>query len=163
MMNAPSTPNGVTAVLHSGSMSLEPTRIARLKHLMALRHLTGPTDLGAAIGKKTNQASDLLSGRASFGEKVARSIEAAAELPAGWLDVESDALLDWPFTQELRDAVTSLKADELARLENVMRAHLGLAPIHAPPALSAISTERSSSGHAVHEGRPPNWGDQAKK
>jgi phage repressor protein C with HTH and peptisase S24 domain len=42
--------------------------------------------LGKLINRKANQVSDLLNGRASFGEKVARSIEEAAGLPTGWLD-----------------------------------------------------------------------------
>lgn len=61
-------------------------RISRLKLLAAQRSLKGPVAIGKAIGKKTNQVSDLLTGKASFGEKVARSIEEVAGLPAGWLD-----------------------------------------------------------------------------
>lgn len=51
-----------------------------------MRGLEGPVAIGAAIGKKANQASDLISGKAPFGEKVARSIESAANLPENWLD-----------------------------------------------------------------------------
>lgn len=67
-------------------MSLKLVRIERLKQFAAQRGLEGPGALGKAIGKKVNQTSDLLSGAASFGEKVARSIEAAAGLPDMWLD-----------------------------------------------------------------------------
>lgn len=71
-------------------MSLKLIRIARLRQFAKERHIDGPAALGQAIGRKTNQASDLLSGRASFGEKVARSIEEFASLPAGWLDSDDD-------------------------------------------------------------------------
>ncbi|MGJ7611117.1 MULTISPECIES: S24 family peptidase [unclassified Variovorax] len=67
-------------------MTLKLIRIDRLKRFAKERGIDGPVQLGAAIGRKTNQTSDLLSGRASFGEKVARSIEEAAGLPSGWLD-----------------------------------------------------------------------------
>lgn len=67
-------------------MTAKLIRIARLKQFAKERGIDGPVALGQAIGRKTNQASDLISGRASFGEKVARSIEGFAGLPAGWLD-----------------------------------------------------------------------------
>lgn len=75
-----------SAVSTSGRMSLKLIRIQRLKRFMVLRELEGPVQLGKAIGKSASQASDLLSGLASFGEKVSRSIEEFAGLPANWLD-----------------------------------------------------------------------------
>ena len=70
----------------SGRMSLKLIRIQRLKEFAALRGLKGPVALGRAIGKQPNQVTNLLSGAASFGEKVARSIEEVSGLPVGWLD-----------------------------------------------------------------------------
>lgn len=67
-------------------MSLKLVRIERLKELMRLRGLNGPTALGVAINKSTAQTANLLAGIGSFGEKVARSIEEYAGLPLGWLD-----------------------------------------------------------------------------
>ena len=67
-------------------MSLKEIRISRLKQLQAELGASGPVALAKAIGRKTNQTSDLLHGRASFGEKVARSIEEHVGLPPGWLD-----------------------------------------------------------------------------
>lgn len=71
------------------AVDMKPIRIERLK-LFAKRH--GVADdhsgLGLLIGKKPNQVYNLLEGRASFGEKVARSIEEAAGLPVRWLDGE---------------------------------------------------------------------------
>ena len=67
-------------------MSLKLIRIARLKQFAVSRRIEGPVAMGLAINKKPNQTSDLLSGKASFGEKVARSIEEYAGLPINWLD-----------------------------------------------------------------------------
>ena len=81
-----------------GAMSLKLIRIQRLKLFATQRALFGPVVLGVAIGKSTSQASDLLSGTASFGEKVARSIEEFARLPTNWLDTldESGNISDGP-------------------------------------------------------------------
>ena len=68
-------------------MSLKLVRISRLKQLQTELKLGGPMELGKAIGRKTNQTSDLLKGRTAFGEKIARSIEEFAAIPPGWLDV----------------------------------------------------------------------------
>lgn len=70
----------------SGHMTLKLIRIQRLKRFAVLRDLEGPVQLGKAIGKSASQTSDLLSGLASFGEKVSRSIEEFANLPTNWLD-----------------------------------------------------------------------------
>lgn len=72
-------------------MSLKLIRVTRLKEFAAARKLVGPGAIGLAIGKATNQTSDLLSGNAPFGEKVARSIETYAGLQPGWLDNGVDA------------------------------------------------------------------------
>ncbi|TFZ03094.1 helix-turn-helix transcriptional regulator [Ramlibacter henchirensis] len=70
----------------SAALTPKLTRIARLKQFQADRGLRGPAELGRAIGRNTNQTSDLLRGRASFGERIARAIEQFAGLPVGWLD-----------------------------------------------------------------------------
>lgn len=72
-------------------MSLKAIRVANLRALAEKRGLAGPMELGRLIGRKPNQTSDLLNGRASFGEKVARAIETAANLPEGWLDRQAGA------------------------------------------------------------------------
>jgi SOS-response transcriptional repressor LexA len=74
----------------SGHMSLKLIRISRLKQFFAKQGLEELADRSKAIGKKVNQTSDLVTGKASFGEKVARSIEENAGLPAGWLDSLGD-------------------------------------------------------------------------
>lgn len=89
-MNELSTSFSELHVPPSGRMSLKLIRITRLKQFAALRGLEGPVSIGEAIGKKANQTSDLLSGKASFGEKVAESIERFAGLPDKWLDSLGD-------------------------------------------------------------------------
>lgn len=89
-MNAMSTSFDVVEGIQCGPMSMKLVRIANLKALAEKRGVTGPVELGALIGRKPNQTHDLLNGRASFGEKVARSIEEAAKLPSGWLDKDPD-------------------------------------------------------------------------
>lgn len=71
-------------------MSLKLVRIERLKQLQRARNAT-MVELAQLIGRKANQTSDLLNGRASFGEKIARSIEEHAHLPSGWLDEADDS------------------------------------------------------------------------
>lgn len=68
-------------------MSLKLIRIQRLKAFAQSRGLSGPVQIGLVIGKSTSQTSDLLTGKAAFGEKVARSIEKSASLSVSWLDV----------------------------------------------------------------------------
>jgi phage repressor protein C with HTH and peptisase S24 domain len=89
-MNQLSTSFGVPRMVHFGDMSLKLVRIARLKQFQAEKQAGGAVELGRLIGKSVQQTSDLLSGRASFGEKVARSIEDFAALPPGWLDEEDE-------------------------------------------------------------------------
>ena len=74
----------------SVAMSLKLVRIERLKLFMQLRGIEGPTALGRVIKRSPAQAANLLSGEASFGEKVARAIEETAGLPDGWLDTLAD-------------------------------------------------------------------------
>ena len=87
-MNSVSTLFGEHRMMYSDAMSLKLIRIARLKQFAHQRQASGPGELGALIGRKINQVSDLLAGRAAFGEKVARSIEEVAGLEVGWLDSE---------------------------------------------------------------------------
>jgi len=84
-MNIPSTSNDEGLPVESG-MSDKLVRIHMLRQFAHHRGLTGPTEIGKAIGKPANQTADLLAGRANFGEKVARSIEENAGLPNKWLD-----------------------------------------------------------------------------
>lgn len=63
----------------------------------------GPAALGRAIRRSTQQCSDLLAGRASFGETIARHIENLLELPRNWLD--------FPHSREEIQSVVSSSKD----------------------------------------------------
>jgi hypothetical protein len=146
-MNAASPSCDVAPVLHFWHMpedkrDPQDVRRTRLKLFADKRDLHGPTELGAAIGRKANQTSDLLHGRARFGEKLARDIEIAADLPIGWLD----GLSTWPFSDELEEAVQELARPAIHQLENVMRAHLNMPPLAAAPVLQQVHTPAPPAG-----------------
>lgn len=56
----------------------------RLENLQTMKKR--PTELARAIGRSSAYCSDLLRGNKPFGEKAARAIEEALDLPRGWLD-----------------------------------------------------------------------------
>lgn len=85
-MNLKSTSYSELEVPTSRHMSLKLIRITRLKQFFTSRGIKELSERAKAIEKKPNQTSDLLTGKASFGERVARSIEENAGLPPGWLD-----------------------------------------------------------------------------
>lgn len=96
-----------------------------------------PAGLGKLIGKKPNQASNLLHGWSSFGEKVARDIEAAAGLPTLWLDSETGPLAELPpKVATIAAAMAALPEPQLdwllelvqPALETAQRAAISLAP-----------------------------------
>jgi hypothetical protein len=110
-------------VRYSRAMTLKLVRIARLKELQRLRNLEGPGALGDLIGRKPNQVSDLLAGRASFGEKVARGIEEFAGLPMGWLDGEAvEAAESQEFARLCATATAETRATALAAARAVFEA-----------------------------------------
>jgi hypothetical protein len=162
-------PFGAIEVLHSHPMVVpQEVRRERLRLLAKQRGVLtsngtpSPTELGKIIGKKPNQTTSLLTGNARFGEKVARSIEEAAGLPTGWLDhVEADAGA-WPLSEDLYTAVHRLDKTEMARLENVMRAHLGMPQLPGPPSLATVVRPSAQPllhppphGSELHEPGPP--------
>lgn len=72
----------------------------RRKNLSALVDAHGLAVVARRAGKPDRQIKDIITGRKSFGEKVARSIEAAydPDAPLGWLDIDPDVNSD---SQEL--------------------------------------------------------------
>lgn len=62
----------------------------RRKALAAIVDRDGLSTVAKKVGKPDRQINDMLAGRKSFGEKVARAIESsyAPDLPPGWLDTE---------------------------------------------------------------------------
>lgn len=118
----------------------------RRENLRALVAAHGQTNVAKAVGKPDRQIADLASGRApSFGEKVARDLEAAWEQSTGeaiQLDVvdgtqgavtkapakpASSAAApapDWPFRSVLKKWVTGLSEAELHSLDVALFAAL---------------------------------------
>lgn len=118
-------------------MDLKQIRIERLKQYAKTHGLTGedgevdnPAGLGKLIGKQPNQVYNLLSGMASFGEKVARSIEESAGLPTRWLDTDSGLAPDV--------AILALKLDRLpepfrGKALEILQDALDIITISMPP------------------------------
>lgn len=143
------TPNGVRHVntVRCGlsgllaTVDLKEIRRARLAQFAKQKSVEDdPSGLAALIGKKANQLNNLLSGRASFGEKVARSIEVAAKLPTLWLDIDQDAgeqLPGWPFSQALLDRLVALNDTDRAYVEGRLEEAI-------------ISRESSSPALSIH-------------
>lgn len=155
-MNLLSTLFSETPVFHCG-MSLKLIRIARLKKLAGER---GPVEFGQFIGRKTNQTSDLLAGRASFGEKVARAIEEYAGLPEGWLDQDDD--LEnvegvWPFDLLSPDHVRKLSIKQRAMVEKFALDLLEMAEHETQP------TTQVQTAPPKTKGKPLVWRDTVER
>jgi phage repressor protein C with HTH and peptisase S24 domain len=67
------------------NMMIQETRRRNLARLIETRYDT-LTALAASAGKSSAQLSGVMTHARSFGEKLARSIEQALDLPDGWLD-----------------------------------------------------------------------------
>ena len=76
-----------------------------------------PGALARAIGRKTNYCSDLLLGRRSFGEEIARHIEDALGLPRWHLDGGAG----WPFPQLDRSGFDSLQPWQKTEIQAKVR------------------------------------------
>lgn len=78
-------------ILFNLHMNIVEIRIKNLQRLLNDKAGGNQTELGRLIGKRQSYVSDLLAGKKSFGEKVARDIEGGLGLGPGWLDRESKA------------------------------------------------------------------------
>lgn len=89
-------------------MDMPTIRRSNLTRLFRDRSDNDVTGFSRLIGKSQSATSDLLHGRKSFGEKMARSIERNAKLPLGFLDnpnyPEVDGTLVMGFGATLTDA-----------------------------------------------------------
>jgi hypothetical protein len=106
-------------------VDLKEIRRERLKQF-ARKHgvLEDPSGLGKLIGKEPNQVYNLLSGKASFGEKVARSIEENAGLQRRWLD-EEDLRVDAgsiKLSSEVAELAAEIEKFEGPTRDNVLAA-----------------------------------------
>ena len=86
-----------------GNMREQEIRRANLRAYMERECGGSPTELAVRTGKKVNQIQDMLAGRKSFGEKVAREIEDALGMDPKALDLERATSVPipiryrWPF------------------------------------------------------------------
>ena len=62
--------------------------LIRLRNLKSLK--LSATELSSRVGSRYTYWRDLLEGQKSFGEKIARKIEAAMGLPRGWMDGDGE-------------------------------------------------------------------------
>lgn len=124
-------------------------RRTNLNRYMRAAQVT-PTDMAARYYGRVSYWRDLARDtNKAFGEKAARRIEEAAQLPRLWLDTP-DAPLEnvhrhphagepaapyapggWPWSVELWQHVQKADEDHLAHAEQVLRAFFGLPPISA--------------------------------
>lgn len=119
-----SVPNAVQREAMSDDASI---RLEKLRAMFAR-----PIDLRARTGRSASFCSDLLNGRKSFGEKLARDLEDELGLPRGWLD-----RVDEP----------SSEADEKALL--VAFRSLASDPVAAARALAYVEGLAAASGDSL--------------
>lgn len=73
-----------------GVKELVEKRRARLAEWIRRNHDDNATAFARSVDKKQSQIADMLDGRKSFGEKVARDLELRARMPVGYLDSDTD-------------------------------------------------------------------------
>jgi hypothetical protein len=99
----------------------------RLENLKRLR--LSSSQLRNTLGRGQSFWSDLLGGKKSFGEKLARSIEEGLSIPRGWLDVSHEENAPLPLTQDNAPADTITEAPVAGRLAHPLSL---LTPIVTP-------------------------------
>jgi phage repressor protein C with HTH and peptisase S24 domain len=71
-------------------MDVQLNRRERLRQFIDDRYAGNVSRFAAFVGKHQSQIADMLIGRKSFGERIARSLEESLGIPAGYLDRASD-------------------------------------------------------------------------
>jgi len=105
----------------------------RREHLAALVREHGLTAVATRMQRSVTQVSDMVAGRKSFGEKVARAMELAWDpsRSPGWLDVQAgelpklqpaprDAAPEWPFARLPLTRLQRLTDNQLRGIEDAM-------------------------------------------
>jgi hypothetical protein len=77
---------------HNKGMDIQELRRQQLREWIKFNHESVVMRFAAAINKPQPQVADMLSGRKSFGEKVARQIEQLAKMPPMYLDTPPGGL-----------------------------------------------------------------------
>lgn len=102
---------------------LPSTRLEWLRHYCRAKNITnargepGSAELAARIGRSQNYCSQLLLGKKSFGEDIARHIE--AEL--GLLRWDLDGGAGWPFPDIDRRRYDALSSTQRAEIQGAVR------------------------------------------
>lgn len=131
-----STPSRDSGVVHCGvadDSEIRRENFRRWCHSLAPDGIFSPTLVAQRLGKTPSQWSDLYHARKSFGEKLARSIEEAAGLTRMSLDEPDVALRPAALSRETQEALSRQPFAERVRVENALRALLGLPPLDGLP------------------------------
>jgi hypothetical protein len=121
-----------------------------------------PTALGRAIDRNTNYCSDLLLGRRSFGDEIARHIEQKLKLPRWYLDDEANLkATSKSRAKKLQGVKSAVKNDTDPTLQEFFaQSELAqqLSTLSKAQRLKAIS----AALEAVKEAKPPSVAAQKK-
>lgn len=82
-------------------------RLQRLLHYLSTECGGNRNELARRIGRSPSQTNDMLNGRKSFGEKIARAIEDQIGKPHGWLDLPDG--YDLLLTQDEQSLIHNLR------------------------------------------------------
>lgn len=77
-------------IRHTRTVEIQELRRHQLREWIRFNYQSVVMRFAADIGKPQPQVADMLSGRKSFGEKVARQIEKLAEMPPMYLDTDPE-------------------------------------------------------------------------
>jgi len=102
-----------------------------------------PSDLTRDVGSTVSYWSDLMAGRKSFGEKTARKIEAAYDLPHAHLDRLSDRVDEFLPVDKTPDSLVALRRMYDAIHPDFRAAAFGAATI----AMSQFLHRQSTDAH----------------
>jgi hypothetical protein len=115
----------------------------RLERLRTL--FSRPIEMRERTGRSASFCSDLLNGRKSFGEKLARDMEEELKLPRGWFD-QSDQAAPKPELDEEAELLAAFRAlvgDPVARAK--VLAYAAGVSSSAGSKLGELSSQESQS------------------
>jgi phage repressor protein C with HTH and peptisase S24 domain len=135
----------------------------RRRNLKALVSTNGQATVAHRVQKPASQINDMIAGRKSFGEKVARSLELAWDpsRSPGWLDLSDEgdvaqalnppekiARTDWPFTRIRQDDVRALSPDDRSMVEGALALAIAQVGLKMPVA-GALDVSRRDQAAAI--------------
>lgn len=102
-------------------------RLSRLESLIDSEYGGSASVFESRTGIKMTQVSQWFTGYRALRDKALARLEYQCGKPEGWFDEGGESF--WPFSNELRQALVKLPAEAFARIENIIRATLGMAPL----------------------------------